>query len=255
MSAVGKWVLAWLVIATAFAWFQVFQIDRQNKLVFWPDVEDGMLIQTDQGRQILVNGGRGQKILEDLGRVMPWGNKTLDLVVLTSSQESYLEGLMNVLQNYKVDKVLWTGAIQETPIFQAWQKILEKKKVKVVIAQAGQTLSLGKFTLDVLWPAKNLNRCLINPEEGNMIWKLQKGDRKFLFLGNASTLSLTQMKDEDLSADIVEVNGMQKDLPLLFWSRINPSVVVASGEFPNNSLPSRTILRQTDRDGQIIINF
>lgn len=256
MSTVFKWGMVWLTLATAFVWFHIFQIDNQGRLVFWPGVEDSLFIQTAQGQKILVNGGGDRKILQKLSQAMPWGDKYLDLVVLTSSTANHLTGLIEVLKNYKVDKVLWSGVESPTPLFQEWEDLLEEKKALVVIARSGEKIEFGSYTLEVLSPLNDLNSYQPSDiEKGNLVWRLKREEESFLFLGNVSWLELSSLAPEDLVSDIVEINGIQESLPRLFWSKIDPSLVIVSGSFrETNSLPG-VILRQTEREGKIVINF
>ena len=66
MSAGAKWGLVWLLMATGFCWFEVFQVNNGGRLVFWPEEEDGMFIQTKEGYQILVNGGLSRNFFQQL---------------------------------------------------------------------------------------------------------------------------------------------------------------------------------------------
>ena len=182
MSTGVRWRLVWLVIATAFAWFKVFQIDNRERLVFWPEIEDGVFIQTEEGQQILVNGGRDRRILRCLSQEMPWGDKRIDLVILTSVSPDYLAGLTEVLKTYRVDNILWSGVIGNGSFFQDWERLIKEKRIREIIARAGTRIKLGSSFLEVLTPSQNLYRYQgkdLKKEE--VVWSFQKGRRKFLF--------------------------------------------------------------------------
>ena len=253
MSDWVKWGLVWLGVATVFAWGQIFHLRNQPRLVLWPGGQDEMFFQTASGERVLVNGGEGKKILQCLDEVMPWGEKSLNLLILTSWRQDYLEGLISVLQNYQVENVLWLGAEGKKPVFQEWVKILERKKVHQIIAQSGQKVSLGSWVIEVLSPSEAFYRYQTQ-SESNVVWKLKTDQQSFLFLGRASAEEIAALKDSELKAQIVEVNENQKDLPLLFWQRIRPSLVLVSGGWPEEKVFPFS-LRQTQREGRIVINF
>ena len=256
MRTAAKWGLVWLAMAVAFAWFNVFQIDHKGHLVFWPETEDSLFIETDQGQQILVNGGEGRKILRNLSQAMPWGDKSLDLVVLTSSTDDYVAGLIEVLENYQVGRVLWNGVAGQTLLSSKWEDLLKTKKIPIIIARAGEKIELGSSVLEILAPSNNLNRYQLNNlTKGDLVWRLKGKDKSILFLGSISRLELSSLAKEELRADIVEVNEVQEFLPWLFWSEVNPSLVVVSGSFQKTNSLFGIALRQTEKEGKIIINF
>jgi len=256
MSAGGKWGLIWLMIATVFVWRQVFSGGREGRLVLWPEGEDGLFIQTEEGGQILVNGGGSRDILRKLSLEMPPGDKQLDLVILTSLTEDHLTGLISVLENYEVDGVLWSGAVTPGPLFQTWEEGLTAEGAEVIIAQAGRKIALGSSSLEVLAPQKNLHRHqLENSKEGEVVWKLEEGGLSFLFLGQIPSQSLAVLEKDELKAEIVEASHLQKTLPWSFWLDLHPSLVIVSGAFPEEDFLSEISLRQTEREGKIVVNF
>ena len=48
---------------------------------------------------------------------MPFWDKSIDLVVLTHPHSDHAGGLVEVLKRYKVDGVLFTGAVYDDPFY------------------------------------------------------------------------------------------------------------------------------------------
>jgi len=204
----------------------------------------------------LVNGGRKGEILKRLGAELMAGDKELDLVILTSGTEERLEGLISVLESYQVNNVLWNGAIVESSAFEAWENQLEKEGTELIIAQADQRLVLGSAFLEILAPTNNLLRYQLKDSvEGEIVWRLEDKGMDFLFLGKAPVSSLTGLERREEASEIVEVNSFQESLPWIFWSNLNPSLLVVSGSFAEEKIPSGISLRQTEKEGKIVINF
>ena len=252
----GRWGLVWLIIATVFVWRGIFLEETGGRLVFWPEGEDNLFIQTKEGGQILVNGGKDREILKRLSQEMPAGDKELDLVILTSLTEDHLTGLIPVLENYRVAHILWSGGVVEGPLFQIWEDFLEAEGAEIIIAQAGRKIALGSAFLEVLAPRENLYRHqLKNSKEGEVVWKLEEGGLSFLFLGQIPPQSLAVLERDELEAKIVEAHYLQETLPWSFWSGLSPSLVVVSGAFSEENFLSEISLRQTEREGKIVVNF
>ena len=128
---------------------------------------DGMLLITPSGKDIVVDGGPGTKIVDCLGQKMPFWDRTIEMVVLTHPQKDHLEGLLSVLSRYKVKMIATTGVENETELFKAWQTAIKAEGARIYTPKAGDRLVLDSVrgqtsSMDVLWPTS----------EKLEIWKL-----------------------------------------------------------------------------------
>lgn len=114
---------------------------------------DATLIVTTSGSQVLVDGGPGKKVLDCLGSYMPFWDRDVEMIVLTHPQKDHMEGLIAVLENYKVGTIVWTGVKAESGLFADWQNKVGLEKAKVINPRIGQTLMIDKVSFDVLWPS------------------------------------------------------------------------------------------------------
>src|SRR3989344_5440581 len=121
---------------------------------------DGMLLISPGGRQVVVDGGPGTKIVDCLGQKMPFWDRTIEMVVLTHPQKDHMEGLLSVLSRYKVKMIATTGVENETELFKAWQTAIKAEGAKIYVPKAGDRLVLDSVrgqtsSMDVLWPTKD----------------------------------------------------------------------------------------------------
>src|SRR3989338_6209894 len=103
MSFWKKLVLGGLFIAVFFVWYAVFAESRSGLMVYFFDVGQGdsIFIQAENGNQILIDGGPGDVVLAQLGTILPFYDRTLDMVVLTHPDADHLDGLVEVVKRYK----------------------------------------------------------------------------------------------------------------------------------------------------------
>lgn len=119
---------------------------------------DGMLIISPGGHEVVVDGGGGNKILDCLGRYMPFWDRTIELVILTHPQADHMEGLIGVLKNYKVRQIMTTGVENSTQAFGAWKAAQDSEGAKIVAPGIGDIVVLDPVRSDnsarlvVLWP-------------------------------------------------------------------------------------------------------
>ena len=64
-------------------------------------------------------------------------------MVLTHPHLDHLTGLLEVLQRYKVQQVLYLNTDYQTPPEQEWLSLIREKGIKSTMAQAGQVIDLG----------------------------------------------------------------------------------------------------------------
>ena len=106
---------------------------------------DAIFIQTPSGKQLLIDGGPDPEALHrELGRVMPFWDRSLDLIVLTHPDADHLNGLVSVLERYEVALVAETGVESTSAQYASWQALAGRAKTETVIAFAGQELQHGR---------------------------------------------------------------------------------------------------------------
>ncbi|MBL8051295.1 MAG: ComEC/Rec2 family competence protein, partial [Anaerolineales bacterium] len=106
---------------------------------------DAVLIQTPEGRNILINGGASATELSDeLGRRLPFFSPKLDWLIIASTQENQLSALPRVLERYVPENVLLSGNIQASFSAQALDKYFADEGIPVTRAEVGQKLQVGE---------------------------------------------------------------------------------------------------------------
>ncbi len=84
---------------------------------------DAAIIRTPEGRNIVIDGGpRPQALSLALGRVLPYRERTIDLMVLTHPHSDHVSGLIPVLERYRVARVLTPDLVSEEPAAEFWRQ-------------------------------------------------------------------------------------------------------------------------------------
>jgi competence protein ComEC len=104
---------------------------------------DVALIQTPDGRYILVDGGESTSQLSDaLGRRLP-SDRSLDWVIIASTQEEQLAALPRTLERFSPANALWSGKPEGSYSARDLVEWLTIKKIPFTRAEKGYTLDLG----------------------------------------------------------------------------------------------------------------
>ena len=105
---------------------------------------DTVLIQTPEGRNLLINGGASTSELSDeLGRRLPFFSRKLDWLIIASTQEEQLSALPRVIERYPPEHVLWSGNVQASFSARLLDEYFAAEGIPLTRAEAGQMLDLG----------------------------------------------------------------------------------------------------------------
>ncbi len=268
-------IAGFLLILNVFCWHEIFVLSNNNYLtVEFLDVGQGdsAFIETPEMHQILIDGGPGSTVLSKLAKNMPFWDKSLDLVILTHPDLDHMQGLLYVLERYKVDFILWTGVKKITPEYDEWIRVLEEQQkmgAKIVIAESGQELKAGNLLINTLYPFFSLegqemkssanNTCVVN--------KLIYGNNSFLFTGDISTSAEKELinSGENIVSNVLKVahHGSKYSTSNLFLESVRPEVAIISVGKNSYGHPTPEVLERladfdietlrTDQKGDITI--
>ena len=114
---------------------------------------DAILIQTPDGKDILVDGGPGRAVLRGLGSELAWHDRSIELMVLTHPQADHMDGLIDVFARYDVKRIVAGPGVQRSAGSVAWRAAAAAERVTVETTGQGVALDLGEGVwLDVLGP-------------------------------------------------------------------------------------------------------
>jgi competence protein ComEC len=149
-----RWVVPPLLVLAVLATTAAATMPDDKLRVSFLDVGQGDAILIQKGsQQVLVDGGPSPQLLNlELGKKIPFWDRTIELVVLTHPHADHLTGLVEVLKRYRVGRALYPDLEDDSPLYREWQ-VLIKEDTNYTIAQAGQRINLGGgVTMEVLNP-------------------------------------------------------------------------------------------------------
>ena len=192
------WKIAWLVvlvliISNALTWSAVWHEDRRGVMtVIFLDVGQGdaIYIEALNGNQILIDGGSGKAVLRQLSAVMPWYDRSLDLVVATHPDADHIGGLPEVLQRYAVSNFMESGVAGDTGVYQELERVIGQEvaagQLTKTLARRGMRIVLdnkkGAF-LDILFPDRDPSGWETNT--ASIVAKLTYDQQSFMLTGDS----------------------------------------------------------------------
>lgn len=215
---------------------------------------DASLIQTSDGKNILIDGGPDNRVISELSQRLSFWDRRIDLMILTHPHADHVTGLNKVLERYEVGRVLYSGVAHNSPTYLAWLNLIKERGITITIIDSPQTIELAKECyLEIIYPDKNLLHVNVdNLNNTSLVMKLEYGDTKFLFTGDIEEEIENYLVEKgiDLSADILKVahHGSDTSSNLNFLKAVNPSIGVIQVGLNNKfNHPSIRVLNRFKR--------
>jgi competence protein ComEC len=188
LSRKMKWLIVPLLLLAVLVTYTAATMPDDDLHVSFLDVGEGDAILIQQGsRQVLIDGGPSPRaITQELGRRMPFWDRTVDMVVLTHPHQDHLAGLVEVMRRYEVGQVLYPAIDYASPMYDEWSRLIETKGVKSVAARAGQRIDLGGgASIKVLNPpATFLSGTESDIDNNSVALRLSDGAVSFILTGD-----------------------------------------------------------------------
>jgi competence protein ComEC len=232
-----------LIVTCIVFYFLYFKNQHTNLLkVAFLDIGQGdsIYIEAPNGKQMLIDGGPNSVVLSRLSKVMPFADRSIDIVLATHDDSDHIGGLPSVLSNYKVGYVVENGATSNTSTYKDLESKITKGGVKKLIARRGM-----KFVLDqekniyfqVLFPDRDVQE--MDSNDGSIVGKLVYGNESFMLTGDATKYTELLIKhNEDpttLHSQVLKLghHGSHTSSSELWLEVVAPDVAVISAGLHN----------------------
>lgn len=229
--------LGGLLLLNFFVWYAVFAEERKSILtVSVLDIGQGdaIFIEAPNGNQILIDGGPDNKVLRRLGEILPFYDRSIDMLIVSNPDKDHIAGFVDVLRRYEVAKVMEPGTVSQTAVYRELEKEIEKEMAGKITARRGMRAVLdganGVF-LDILFPDRDVSGLSTN--DGSIVARLIYGGTSFLLTGDSprSVESyLVSLDGDKLRSDVLKVghHGSRTSTGEAFLGYVSPQYAVIS---------------------------
>lgn len=224
-----------LIATDILVWIVVWQQEPSDILtVSFLDVGQGdaIFIQTPHKHQVLIDGGKNRKVVSQLGQMMPFGDRSIDVMIATHPDADHIGGLPEVATRYAVDLYLEPGVESENSLDDELNTRLGKKKVERLLARRGQIINFGDgVSLVILFPDRNVSSWETN--EASIVAKLIYGHQSFLLTGDSPIRAeniLLGLNKSILDAEVLKAghHGSRTSTSLSFAQAASPLYAIIS---------------------------
>jgi competence protein ComEC len=228
---------------------------------------DSILVSLPTGERILIDAAESNKVGAVTSYLRESGIDTIDYLVATHPHADHIGGMASVIVSFAVKSVWMPDATTTTKTFENLLDAIEARGLEIDIAGAGAVLfDYGTIKAEFVAPVgsgyKDLN-------DYSAVLKLTYGERVFLFMGDAETVSENEIVSSgaDIAADVLKVghHGSNSSSSRAFVQKVNPTyAVISSGAGNSYGHPAAktlstfadlgvTVLR-TDINGMVVFH-
>jgi len=257
---------------TFFGYFLFQNLDSKTKIVFC-DVGQGdaTYIRVKNKVDVLIDAGPDKKILNCLGKHMPFWDKKIELAFLSHPNKDHYQGFFFINGRYKIERFVTVESPFVSPSYKNLIEALKKNQILILKKFQGDQINILNDRFLFLWPVKNYFSSQDNDYSHLLLF--QEDDFKALFAGDASPKILnlivkTNTIDFIKNISLLKIphHGSKNGLTKNFLSISNPKIAVISvGKNNTYGHPAKEVLemlkaqkvkiKRTDEEGDILFKI
>ncbi|OGH67858.1 MAG: hypothetical protein A3J66_02785 [Candidatus Magasanikbacteria bacterium RIFCSPHIGHO2_02_FULL_47_14] len=222
---------------------------------------DATFITFPNGQQMLVDCAIDARILEALGRVMPFRDFSIDYLVVTHPDLDHYGGCVDVLKRFDVAQTLYNGYQKETiDYFDVFQQVIQEEGIYHEVSQE-EVLEIASTSVRFLYPTHSVrkdpripgNSTDTGSNNTSVVMKLTYGDEDVLLTGDTEAPLeeyLVSTYDNDLDAEVLKVghHGSGGSSSQEFLQKVSPEhAVISVGADNRYGHPSGRVLKRLQR--------
>jgi len=226
---------------------------------------DSTLITFPDGQQMLIDCAIDNRVLEALGRAMPFYDHDIEYLVVTHPDLDHYGGCVDVMKRFHISHILYNG--MEKPYDELWQSFhaevasQEVDGVEYIQVEKPFVWEIASTTVNVLYPDHSIPvddhipglEKDVGANDTSIVMKLSYGSQDVLLMADA---------EEDLEEYMIQTYGDQLDVEVLkmghhgsqssssqeFINAVSPKDAIASCGVNNKfGHPSPRVLKRFER--------
>lgn len=171
---------------------------------------DAIYIEAPNGHQMIIDGGPKNVLKGAVSEVMPFGDKSIDVIMITNPDADHMSGFTQLLDVYTIGSVVEPGTLSDTQTYKKLQQAIRKEGCPHVLARKGMSIILDKENgvhFDILFPDRDVRAWKRN--DASIVGKLVYRNTSVMFMGDATTrtegMILLQNKPSTLKSNVLKL--------------------------------------------------
>ncbi|KSU84021.1 MULTISPECIES: ComEC/Rec2 family competence protein [Fictibacillus] len=211
---------------------------------------DSILIQTPNGKNVLVDAGDENDGPEITRYLQSQGVADIDVLVATHPHHDHIGSMDDVIRNFNVKKIYMPNLPYDTAYYHDLFKIINEKKIPVERAKAGVSFRFGfSVKMEMLAPRSSYYKYI---NDYSAVMKVTHGKNSFLLMADAGMESEKEMlsSKKDVRADVLKIghHGANTGTTMAFLKAVHAKTAIISvGKNNPYHYPSKEVLYRLAR--------
>jgi competence protein ComEC len=223
------------------------------------DVEQGdaILIESPDGRQMLVDGGQYPGLLlSRVGEQLPFWDKQLDLVVATHPDSDHVAGLVDLFANYQVGRVITNGSHEQSGTgYFGLLSTADRANIFVRGIRTGEVIKFGADVEIEILHAGDLPGSDQDNDE-SIVMRLVYDNFSLLLTGDAGMAAEKMLlrKGVNMQSTVLKAghHGSNTATSREFLQAVHPQIVIISGGGERYGHPHEEVLQRIAETGATV---
>mgnify|MGYP003967617785 FL=1 len=255
------YLLLGLFVLNIFIWSVILGQEKGVLTVAFLDVGQGdaVYIEAPNGNQVLIDSGRSKAVLRELNKVMPFYDRSIDVLLATHPDQDHIGGFPDILKRYDVDFFLDSGRESDSAVYEEVLQLTVVDDIKKIQARRGMVVMLDDDVhLNILFPDRDVRD--VESNTASVITQLVYGETEFMLTGDSpKTIEeyLVMLDGENLESDVLKAghHGSKTSSAEAFVGFVSPKYsVISAGKDNKYGHPHKDVIDVLNQFGSAILS-
>ncbi len=240
----GYWrefAVSLLIIGNIFVWTTIryeSQLDLLHVYFFDIGQGDSIFIDSPTHGRLLLDGGRDRKVLTELGKVLPFNDRRIDVVMESHPDADHIGGLPEVISQYNVGAFIEPGVESPNKVDDELRARVKDRNIPDILARRNMLIDFGDGTeLVILFPNTDVSNWETN--DASIVAKLIYGSESFLLTGDSTKKAeyiLLGLNENILKSSVLKAghHGSHTSTSLPYAEAVKPEYAIISAGKDNS---------------------
>lgn len=114
---------------------------------------DGIIIKSPEDKIIIIDGGPYDNFYQKVSEKLPFRKRNIDLLIITHAHRDHYLGLINIIENYKIDNIFYSGYDIDLYDYKYLMDLIKEKNINLLAVKYGEEINFEKdIKLTILHP-------------------------------------------------------------------------------------------------------
>jgi competence protein ComEC len=194
---------------------------------------DAVLIEAPNGNQLLYDAGPPSgAVLRELGRALPFWDRSVDVVVLSHPDLDHIGGFPEIFKRYAIDLSIEPGSQSDNGAYEEVVRAIQTEGSGHVLARRGMRIVLGGGAYaDILYPDRDMST--VETNSSSIVMRVVYGKTAFLLSGDLPRNIeeyIARSPGANIRANVLKAghHGSRTSTSEYWLSAVAPEIVVVS---------------------------